>query len=124
MRFLLDQNQSPLLGEYLATAGHDAVHARDRDMRTAPDTAILQVAAEEGRVVISADTDFGDLLAQTNLSGPSVLLIRRQGQRRASELAQLIVANLDGFSDDLDNGAIVVLDADRVRVRQLPIRPD
>lgn len=123
MRFLLDANQSPLLGELLARAGHDVVHVRHLRLERALDTVVLRRADEDGRVVVSGDTDFGELLARSGATGPSVLLLRRQGQRRAVELAALIVANLDQVAEDLDAGAVVVLEADRIRIRRLPIVP-
>lgn len=92
-------------------------------MRTSSDAEILAAARADARVIVSADTDFGELLARTNADGPSVLLIRRQGQRRARQLAALILANLGDVAGDLNAGAVVVLDADRIRVRRLPIRP-
>ena len=48
-------------------------------------------------------------------------MIRRQGARRAGELAALLLANLEAVTDDLAAGAIVVFDADRIRIRRLPI---
>ena len=123
MRFLLDQNQSPIVAELLNRMGHDAVHVRDLGLSRASDSEILASAVNESRVVVSGDTDFGELLARTNASSPSVVLFRRQGQRRAAELAGLLVANLDAVAADLDSGAVVVMDADRVRVRPLPFRP-
>ncbi len=92
-------------------------------MHSASDNEILQVAIDDDRVIVSADTDFGDLLASTNAPGPSVLLLRRQDRRRAGELAALLLANLDAVSEDLAIGAIVVLGQQRIRVRRLPIRP-
>ncbi len=92
-------------------------------MHAADDGEILQAAVEDDRVIVSADTDFGDLLASTNASGPSILLLRRQDRRRAAELAALILANLDEVAEDLESGAIVVLGQQRIRVRRLPIRP-
>lgn len=50
MRFLLDQNQSPLLAGFLAAAGHDAVHVRDVAMATAIDRVVLAFALGEQRV--------------------------------------------------------------------------
>ena len=121
MRFLLDQNQSPLLVELLAGHGHGVVHVRDRGLSRAPDSDILEVALAERRTVISADTDFGEILARSNAAGPSIVLFRRQGQRRAAEVAALLLANLAAITDELDGGAVVVFDADRVRVRRLPM---
>jgi predicted nuclease of predicted toxin-antitoxin system len=124
VKFLLDENQSPNIADLLAEAGHDAVHVRDLDMEGSPDVDVLAAARGEHRVVISADTDFGELLAASNADGPSILLLRRQQQRRAHEIASLILANLDQVAQDLQSGAVVVLDDDRVRIRSLPFRPD
>jgi predicted nuclease of predicted toxin-antitoxin system len=124
VKFLLDENQSPRIADLLAEAGHDALHVRDIDLRTSPDDEVLAAAHEAGRVVISADTDFSELLATSNADGPSILLLRRQEQRRADEVAALILANLDDVADDLWSGAVVVLDDERIRIRSLPLRPD
>ncbi len=124
MKFLLDENQSPHIAELLVDAGHDAIHARDIGLRTSPDDDVLAAAREAGRVVISADTHFGELLAASNAAGPSIVLLRRQEQRRAREIAALILANLDEVADDLQSGAVVVLDDERIRIRSLPFRPD
>ncbi len=75
-------------------------------------------------MVVSADTDFGELLAVSNAAKPSVLLLRRQQGRRAAQLAALLLANLGDVADDLAEGSIVVLDERRIRVRRLPLRPD
>lgn len=124
MKFLLDENQSPLIADLLAEAGHDAVHVRDIDLRTSPDEKVLAAARNSGRVVISADTDFGELLAASNADGPSIVLLRRQEQRRAREIAALILVNLEDVAVDLQSGAVVVFDDERIRIRSLPLRPD
>ena len=121
MKFLLDENQSPLIAELLTTAGHDAVHVRELNLSEASDADIMQAASEQGRVIVSADTDFGELLARTNASEPSILLLRRTDARRARDVAELILANLDQVAQDLDNGAIVTIETSRVRVRELPM---
>jgi predicted nuclease of predicted toxin-antitoxin system len=124
VRFLLDQNLSPQVAQLLIDAGHDAVHVRTLGMSRAPDNDILRVALEQDRVLVSGDTDFGDLLATSNAAKPSVLLLRRQQGRRAEQLLRLLLANLDAVADDLIEGSIVVLDEGRIRVRRLPFRLD
>ena len=121
MKFLVDQNLSPLIAVGLAEAGHDALHTRDLGMESASDTALLERAVADGRVIISADTDFGTLLAASRSDRPSVVLIRRTSDRSAHRLLALLLANLETVETGLADGAIVVLDAERVRVRRLPL---
>jgi predicted nuclease of predicted toxin-antitoxin system len=123
VKFLLDQNQSPLLADLLNTAGHDAIHTRDIGLSRAPDIDVLTRAELDGRVLITADTDFGELLARSGDDAPSVLLLRRHDRRRAKAVAELVLANLDAIESDLTSGALVVFDGDRIRIRTLPINP-
>ena len=82
---------------------------------------MLVQARGDNRVLISADTDFGTLLAREGADRLSIMLIRRLTGRRAAEQAAIILANLDVVSQDLDSGAVVVLTDEWVRVRRLPI---
>jgi predicted nuclease of predicted toxin-antitoxin system len=121
MRFLLDENLSPKLVDLLRTAGHDVVHVRDLNLASAPDESVIAAAIMDDRVLISADTDFGSLLARSHATRPSFVLIRRASGRRAADQATLIIDNLSAVRTDLDNGAIVVLGEATLRIRRLPI---
>jgi predicted nuclease of predicted toxin-antitoxin system len=121
VKFLVDQNLSPLIALGLSEVGHDAVHTRDLGLQRASDTVVLARALDDGRIVVSADTDFGTLLATSRADGPSVVLIRRMSDRSADRLLALLLANLAPAEEALAEGAIVVLEDDRVRVRRLPL---
>lgn len=123
MRLLLDNNLSPSLAQPLRDAGHDTEHVRDSGLQAAADSVVLQRAREHDQVLVSADTDFGTLLARTGADRPSVILIRRSSARRASELATLLLSNLDAITEDLRSGAVVVITNTDLRVRTLPIPP-
>jgi predicted nuclease of predicted toxin-antitoxin system len=122
MKFLIDNALSPSLAALLQQAGHDAVHVRTIGLQHADDDVIFERAAREHRIVVSADADFGTLLAvRSSSQQPSVVQFRGQGSRRPDALARTLLANLPQLVDSLENGCIVTFEPARVRVRLLPI---
>jgi len=117
LRFLIDNALSPLVASALIEAGHDAVHVRDHGMADASDQAIFERARTDGRIVVSADTDFAQLLALGGERSPSVILFRGGTERRPAEQARLLLAHLDALAKDLEGGCVAVFEPGRIRIR-------
>ena len=120
MRFLVDNALSPAVADGLRQAGHDAAHVRDYGLAAEDDVVIFERAAEEDRVLISADTDFGTILALRKTPKPSVILFRLSIHHPDYQ-TRLLLANLSDFSADLERGCIAVFEDTRIRLRPLPI---
>jgi predicted nuclease of predicted toxin-antitoxin system len=121
VKLLFDANLSPEVARQLREAGHDTAHVADIGLLAAPDPEILQAAADQDRVLVTADADFGALLALGSLPTPSVVLLRSADHMRPTEQAALLAANLPAIAEALSEGAIASLSRERLRVRSLPI---
>lgn len=122
MRFLLDECLPPQMAELLRAVGHDCVHVYELGLGGQPDEQIMALADRENRGLLSADTDFGELLANAPVLAPSVILLRRT-DKRAGSLAAVVIANLEQFTEDLAAGALIVISDTRIRARRLPMKP-
>lgn len=121
MRLLVDENLSPQLAQLIATPADVVEHVTEALSPGVTDQAILTYAIDQGAVVVTADTDFGALLARSGQGKPSVILMRELLPFPVAEQGRLLAANLGQLRDALADGAIVVLSPDDIRVRRLPI---
>lgn len=103
----------------LAARGHDVLHVRELDAR-APDSWIAARAREEDRVVVTADLDFGDIVAHAEDGRPSVVLLRLRDTTPERVLEELL-QTLDDHAASLAAGAVVLVEDGRCRVRRLPV---
>jgi predicted nuclease of predicted toxin-antitoxin system len=120
MRFLCDMGVSMSTARALRERGHDVVHLREEGLHKLPDEDIVEKARQEGRIILTFDLDFGDLLAAGLHRSPSVILFRLHNQTPPVVTRRL----LDLLSErgrDIEEGALIVVEDMRHRVRRLPI---
>ncbi len=98
MKLLLDSNLSHRVAQLLRDAGIDAAHLRDHDLQHATDSVILEFARQHAFVLVSEDTDFGELLARQCTGAPSFVLLRTY-EPMTPRSTQPLSLSLDPCSD-------------------------
>ncbi len=121
MRFLLDVNMPPSLGESLKALGHSYRWVPIYMSPTTSDLLIIQEAAATGEVILTHDTDFGTLLSFFGTSKPSVILFRID-KINSNLFHTLIIENWPLICQPLEEGALIIFEEDKFRIRELPIR--
>ncbi len=120
MRWLLDQGLPRSAAAILNNAQENAVHVGDLGMSEAPDTAILEYASAESRIIVTLDADFHALLAMASASKPAVIQIREEGLK-SPQLATLLLQIAKQFEKELQTGCVMTFFGGKIRYRALPI---
>ena len=116
---LLDMNMSVDWIAFLQAEGLTTVRWSTIGDPRAADEEIMAWAKANQFIVITQDLDFGTLLALTHAQGPSVVQMRGNLVMPDSSGAFLL-STLRTYEQELEQGALVVVDEFKVRVRVLP----
>ncbi len=120
MKFLVDMGVSQAVVKWLREQGHDAMHVRDENMHRASDSEIVQKAREDGRIVITCDLDFGDIMSALGEQYPSVIIFRLDNETPSNVIRRLEQVLHESY-EALQKGAIISTEETRHRVRLLPV---
>jgi predicted nuclease of predicted toxin-antitoxin system len=116
MKFLVDECCSASLVEELRVHGHDVLYVME-DLRGATDREVLQRAFDEGRILLTEDKDFGELVYRLRLPARGIVLLRfdpAATDLKAHRLRLLLQEDAEKLL-----GSFTVVDPNKVRVRPL-----
>jgi len=100
---------------------HDSSHLGEQGLARLPNGEIFAKAIAERRIVLTFDLDFGEIAALAGDAVTSVVVFRLRNTR-ADHVIERLSAALSLASDQLNKGAIVVVEEARIRIRELPMR--
>ena len=117
MKVLLDENLPPQHAGVLRDLGHDAIAAIDAGLAGRPDNEIRNFAIESGRVLITLDADFGNILRFPPARTPGVIRLKIHPPTEAAIRTQILrtLQILEGKSLD---GCLAVCYGEIIRIRR------
>ena len=116
MRFLTDRCAGRLIADWLRKQGHDVVESRELGPDPG-DRALLDWAAKETRILITIDTDFGELIYLENLSHAGLV---RLPDVSAQERQLIMQDLLTRYETELRDAAIITVRGGRIRISKGP----
>lgn len=116
MRFLIDRCAGRLLADWLRTQGHDVVESCELGPDPG-DRALLELAAQETRILVTIDTDFGELIYLEHI--PHAGLIRLPDVP-AHERELIIQELLTRYETGLLDASIITVRGGRIRISKGP----
>jgi len=115
MKFLVDAQLPRRLAVRIQEAGHDALHTLDLpEANRTPDSAIIQTADRQQRVVVTKDADF--VVSFTLHGQPQRLLLISTGNIANAELEALMLPNLPAVAAAFDKASLVEITRDALIV--------
>lgn len=116
MRFKIDENLPVEAGELLQQAGYKAATVPQQRLGSEPDERIASVCQKEALVLVTLDTDFGDIRAYppSQYSGLIVLRLRTQDKPHVLDILKRL---LPLFSSDPLTHRLWIVEEERVRIR-------
>ncbi len=118
MKFLANEN-FPLKSVYLLREASYDVRAITEDSPGINDRTVLRQATEEGRIVLTFDRDYGELVYRHMLAAPAGVIYFRFEPSTPKEPAERLL-DLLRLAEMVISGKFTVIGRNRIRQRPLP----
>jgi len=115
MKFLIDMGVGKKVEKWFRENNYDVKCMRDINIRS-KDSDILKLAASEGRMIITMDKDFGELVYNTGMLHAGVLILRLEDTKGEGKV-DIVNRIVTGFSEKIENKFCVFQDG-RPRIRE------
>jgi predicted nuclease of predicted toxin-antitoxin system len=116
MRFLIDCCAGRLLADWLRNQGHDVVESRELGPDPG-DRALLEWAAKETRILVTIDTDFGELIYFENVSHAGLVRLPDVPTRERRLIMEDLLTR---YETELQDAAIITVTGGRIRISRGP----
>lgn len=116
MKIKIDENLPIDVLELIRSAGHDVESVYSENIQGCSDQVLMMKCQEEGRVLISLDNDFSDIIAYPPEKTEGIIVLRTKEQSK--EAALKVVRNLlPRLAEKFFPGQLWIVDENRIRIR-------
>ncbi len=116
MKVKLDENIGRRGQGLLQAAGHDVMTVRDQGLGGATDEKLFDVCAEEGRVLITLDRDFGKVTRFPPSTSAGIVVLELGSRATIRAMLDRLEAFLSVLKTETVTGALWIVEPGRVRI--------
>ena len=113
MKLLLDTCISKSARDYLVSTGNDVIWTAEWD-KDPGDYEILSFAHQQGRILVTLDKDFGELVIVRGLPHSGIIRLSGISSKEQGSTCQAVI---ERYEQDLEKAAIITVDKKKVRIR-------
>jgi predicted nuclease of predicted toxin-antitoxin system len=117
MKFLLDENADIRVAIHLNALGHNVATVAGDHRAGLPDPEVLALAERDGRILVTDDRDYGELVFQDGMPHAGVIFFRlgtTKIQVRIARLDHVLAEHADQLN------LFLIVTRDRVRIGGFP----
>lgn len=119
MKFLADENIDYQIVEHLRQEDHSVLYVAELNPGIS-DTEVLGLANKENAILITSDSDFGELVFRQRRLTSGVIYIRL-GNLSSEQKANIIVSAINQHGEEFLN-SFVVISSNSIRIRKSIVR--
>jgi predicted nuclease of predicted toxin-antitoxin system len=116
VKFKVDENLPTAIRDRLRAAGYDALTVLDQALGGASDDRIARVCADEGRVLVTCDSDFGNILVYPPKAHAGIILLYA-AEQSVPRFVQLVEYALHHLAKEPVGQNLWIVEKDRIRIR-------
>ena len=116
--FLVDEDLPLSLSALLRQKGHSCEHIIELGQRGAPDAKVFALAQEHNAILISRDTDFGNILQFPLGAHRGIVVVRFPSETRSRRVVDAVVELLEAVEENEFAGSLIVIEPGRIRIRR------
>jgi predicted nuclease of predicted toxin-antitoxin system len=116
VKLLLDENLSPQHAAWLRDQGHDAAAVTEAGLSGEPDEIVRAFAIDSGRVLVTLDADFANILRFPTAGTPGVIRLKIHPPTEEA-IREQIQRTLQILNDTPLAGCLAVSHGEIIRIR-------
>ena len=117
-KFVIDEDMPRSTGRILKEYGYEVKDIRDYGLRGAKDEEIFKFAQQEESIIVTGDTDFGNILQFPLDTHFGIVVVHFPNELPNREIDRQLIEAIKKLSEKDFKGNLIVIEPMKIRIRR------